>query len=171
MIKILGAILLVGAASVIGFGMKSRLELRVRSVRTMLNMLGIMRAEIGQALTPLPELLEKLAKIAPAPADAFFESCAEEMKIKPDVPFGIIWRRSLSRADYLGLCDEEREELSELGNVLGRYRSDEQVLAISHAMRALERISEAAESDRARLGKVYARLSIVCAAAVVIIFI
>lgn len=171
MVKVLGAVLLIGSASVIGFSMSAKLNLRVRSIRVILSMLGIMRAEIGQALTPLPELFDKLVRIAPAPTDTFFKSCAEEMRKKNDVPFGIIWQKELLRADYLGLRKEEEEMLSELGNVLGRYRADEQVLAISHSMRCLERIAETAERDKMRLGKTYAKLSIVCAVAVVIVFI
>lgn len=171
MIKIIGAILLVGGAAVLGLSASAGLTTRARVLAGFSRVLNIMNSEISERLTPLDELMRRLATVTSAPLDAFFGQCADEMKEKPDIPFGLIWTKQLSRAEYLRLKPQEAETLYSLGNVLGRYGADEQRAAISHTARCIESMSAAAERDRARLGKLYAKLGVICGIAVVIVFI
>lgn len=171
MIKILGALFLIGGATVIGVCASGELSLRARVLQGFLPALDIMRSEIGNCLTPVSELLEKLAIEASSPLDALFSSCAEEKRKKPDMPFSLIWAKSLSRADNLKLRPNEKEVLRELGSILGRYSAEEQVSAISHIMRRVDTLAESAESDRKRLGKLYTKLGVICGISVVIVLI
>ncbi|MBR5543433.1 MAG: stage III sporulation protein AB [Oscillospiraceae bacterium] len=171
MIKIIGAIILVGAAAVLGFSAAANLNTRERVLSGFSRALDIMHSEIGQYLTPLDELMSKLSGISPVPLDGFFKQCFEEMKNKPDTPFRFIWVKNIKHADYLRLRGEETEVIAALGNVLGRYSAEEQKLAIEHASRCVESMSQSASRDRKRLGGFYAKLGIICGIAVVIVFI
>ncbi len=171
MIKIIGAILLVGGAAIIGVFASSELAVRARVLEGFLSALDIMRSEIGGRLTPISELMEKLSHESPSPLSNFFSECCEEKNKKPDVPFFLIWSKALSRADYLRLKSNEKDVIKELGSVLGRYGAEEQINAISHSQRRISSLWEAAENDRGRLGKLYAKLGLISGMAVVIILI
>ncbi len=171
MIRIIGALLLVGGATVIGFGASWELSVRARVLGSFLSALDLMLSEIGSCLTPICELMEKLSKEAVSPLDSFFKACGEEKHEKPDVSFSIIWRKNLNHAEYLKLKTNEREVLSELGAVLGRYDADKQISAISHLQRRVQSLWQSAENDRKSLGKLYAKLGLICGVSVVIVLI
>lgn len=171
MIRILGSLLLIGGATVIGVCASNELSVRARVLGNFLLMLDIMRSEIGACLTPVSELMEKLALEASSPLDKFFSSCAKEKRERADVPFSLIWAKNLSRAESLKLKSNEKEVLRELGSVLGRYSAEEQVNAISHIMRRVSTLADSAESDKKRLGKLYAKLGVICGVAIVIVLI
>ena len=171
MIKTIGAILLIGGATVIGFSASAALSVRSRSLALILQALNVMRAEIGERLSPLEDVMLRLSKICASPLGEFFAECADEMKEKPDIPFGMIWARELSRADNLRLDMKEKEELCALGNVLGRYSAKEQCISIDHAIRSISSFAKVAEEEHAKLGKLYAKLGIICGISVVIVFI
>ena len=171
MLKIIGAILIVGAASVIGLSASAKLSAQHRVLSAFARVLNIMNSEICQLLTPLDELLSKLSGIAPAPLDTFFKDCLSAMEKSRDTPFGIIWAKTVARATYLNLRPAERQVVSELGAILGRYSADEQSRAIAHAVRTIEAAATAAEAECSRLGRLYGRLGIICGIAIVIVFI
>ena len=171
MIRIIGALLLVGGASVIGFGASWELSVRVRVLGSFLSALELMRSEIGSRLTPICELMEKLSRETISPLDSFFKTCGDEKREKQDVSFSIIWRKNLKRAEYLRLKSNEREVLAELGSVLGRYDAEKQISAISHLQRRVQSLWQSAENDRKSLGKLYAKLGLICGVSVVIVLI
>lgn len=170
MIRIFGALFLIGGATIIGICASGELAVRARVLGGFLPALDIMRSEIGNCLTPIPELLEKLAAEASHPLDMFFTSCAKEKREKAEVPFSLIWTKNLSRQE-LRLKPSEKEVLRELGSILGRYGVEEQVGAISRIMHRVSILAENAEGERKRLGKLYAELGVICGVAVVIVLI
>ena len=171
MIRIIGALLLVGGAAVIGLGASWELSVRARVLGGFLSALDMMRSEIGSCLTPICELMERLSNETVSPLDSFFKVCGEKKYEKPDVSFSIIWRKNLKHAEYLKLKPNEREVLAELGGVLGRYDADKQISAISHLQRRVQSLWQSAENDRKSLGKLYAKLGLICGVSVVIVLI
>ena len=137
MIKAIGVILLAGGATLIGISASSELSARVRTLSMFCRALEIMRAEIAELLSPLESVLQKLGREMPEPFCAFFSECAEEMRRRRDIPFGIIWKKQLSHNAALTLSAREKEELVSLGNVLGRYSADEQKISIERTSRTL----------------------------------
>lgn len=171
MIKAIGAILLAGGAALIGISASSELTARVRTLSMFCRALEIMRSEIAEMLSPLEAVLQKLGREMPEPFCSFFSECADEMKRRGDIPFGIIWKKQLTYNTALTLGAREKEELVSLGNVLGRYSADEQRISIERTSRTLESILSVADSDRRRLGGLYTKLGIICGISLVIVFI
>ena len=169
MIKILGAMLLVGSAAFVGINASGALSLRVGILGGFLQALEIMRAEICENLTPLPDLIEGLSKKLRSPLSEFFGECYSEMSERRDAPFRFIWNKNLVKAEYLRLKSSEIEVLSELGSVLGRYSAKEQERVISHSERALSSFLERAREEKARLGSLYAKLGVICGISIVIV--
>lgn len=171
MIRILGSLLLIGGATVIGVCASNELSTRARVLESFLPALDIMRSEIGNCLTPVSELMVKLSREAPHPLDKLFLLCEKEKRERPDVPFSLIWTKSITQAENLKLKSNEKDVLRELGSVLGRYSAEEQVSAISHIMRRVSTLAESAAEDKKRLGKLYAKLGVICGVALVIVLI
>lgn len=170
MIKIIGAILLVGGASLMGIFASEGIRARARSLAGFEQVLGMMAREIGEYLSPLPELMRRIAEITSPPLSDFFRACSEETMKRNDMPFSLIWSKNLTRAPSLYLAPQEREELLALGNVLGRYSAEEQKKSIEHAARRISALRGEAEGEVRRLAKLYAKLGVTCGIAVVIVF-
>jgi len=171
MIKIIGAVLIVGAATMFGLSAAFGLHTRARTLNAFSRALRIMYSEISERLTPLNELMQRLVVLSDDPLNSFFKQCAEEISAKPDIPFSIIWKKLILRSEYLKLNSREKEILSALGAVLGRYSADEQAKAIEHTARCVETMAIDAERERVRLGGLYAKLGAICGIAFVIVFI
>ena len=171
MIKIIGAIFLIGGATLLGLSASVNLTIRAKSLKGFLSALQIMHSEIGERLTPIDELMELLSAEVSAPVSMLFESCLQEMREKSDVPFCLIWRKQIKTAEYLRLSSAEAEELASLGNILGRYGAEEQKRAIEHIIRCVESMHFVAEGERKKLGSLYTKLGLICGIAVVIVFI
>ena len=115
MIKIIGAIFLIGGATIMGMGASAALTSREKSLKGFLEALHIMHSEIGERLTPIDELMKILAETASIPVSILFEECVREMTEKPDVPFCLIWRKEVKRAEYLKLKPSESDTIAALG--------------------------------------------------------
>lgn len=126
MINIIGAIMLVGAAAAWGVGSVLRLKGRVQNLSSILTALEVMRGEICERLTPMPELLEMLRDESPYPAGLFFEKVRNSMSDLGTYSFAAIWRRSVETTPELLLTEQETQTLAELGFSLGRYDAKEQ---------------------------------------------
>jgi stage III sporulation protein AB len=171
MIKALGSVLLIGGAALIGIFASGEIAVRSRSLDGFLKALEIMRAEIGESLVPVSELMEKLSKQTPSPVCDFFAECAREKRENPESAFFLIWSKALSRADYLRLSANEKDVIEELGAFLGRYSLDAQLKAIEKSARRLGSLALVAANDKKRLGKLYAKLGVIGGMAVTIILI
>ena len=171
MIKIIGAMLIIGGATFSGLAVASGLSARARILRELSRLMDIIRAEICERLTPLDSLLVKLSEMSGEPWSDFFAGCASDMKLKRDTPFAIIWSKRLAHSEALRLRPSESEEISALGNVLGRFSASEQGAAISHTARSIDSMATVAEREKEKLGKMYAKLGVICGVAVVIVFI
>lgn len=152
MLRLAGALLVAGGMSALGFLAAGGLGRRVRALRALAVALELMERELSFRLTPMPELLEGLARRAPPPADGLFARCRAGLERLGETSLGELWREGLAE---LPLTGEERALLEGLGEVLGRYDGEGQRAALSEARTALARALEEAQAERTRLGRVY----------------
>lgn len=148
MFKIIGAIMVTAATTTVGLRSASRLKNRVKSLKSLVGGLDIMRPEICTRLTPMPELLELLSRQAGEPANLFFAECLLKLKSMRARPFAEIWKSALYTENFLELSEDEREILAELGSALGRYDTERQGDAISSARKRLEAKLAKAENEK-----------------------
>ena len=62
MIRWIGALLLMAGAAGLGLGAAAQLRTRVASLRSLVGALGQLERELTFRLTPMPELMERLAR-------------------------------------------------------------------------------------------------------------
>ena len=156
--KTAGCVLLLCASAWFGLGAVWGLKARTEQLRAFLGALEEMERELSCSLSPMPELLERLARV-PGPVGEFFALCAGELDHLGERSFAQLWGRSLEAAD-LSLDGEDLRPLLELGNSLGRYDCASQCAAVGQARARLETCLEEAEERRERMGRVYGALSL-----------
>ena len=159
MLRFLGAVLLMGGASAIGFSAAAHLRARVACLRAFTGAVEYLEREMAFRLTPIPLLFDMLARSASAPAAGFFARCSRELERIGEKPLNLLWREALEKSS-LPIEDDEEQVLAELGDVLGRYDGDAQREAFALAHARLDRMLERAEEERDRLEKVYGALGL-----------
>ena len=169
MLRLAGVVLLMLGAAGLGLGAAGQLRRRVESLRTLTGALEQAERELSFRLTPMPELMERLAQQAGEPARFLFAHCRDHLWELGEKSFGELWREALEGESDLLLGDRERDVLSGLGDVLGSYDAAGQREALQAAGAELERCLRRAEEDRDRLGRVYTALGLGSGAMLVLI--
>ena len=169
MLKLLGSLLLMAGAAGLGFGAAAQLEARVTALRALLGALERMERELAFQLTPMPELLDRLAREAKHPASLLFARCRAGLSQLGETSLGQLWRGALEEETDLLLTREETQILAALGDVLGRYDGDDQRAALRRTIAELGESLRRAQSERDRMGRVYGALGLGAGAMLVIL--
>lgn len=167
--RFLGSLLLMVGAAGLGFGAVSQLRTHVAALRSLAGALEQMERELGFRLTPMPELMARLAREVQGPAGLVFSHCREHMNELGEKSFGQLWREAVEAESDLLLTEQERQIMDALGDVLGRYDGDGQREALQSAARQLDECLKKAEEDQHRLGRVYTALGLGAGAMLVIL--
>lgn len=160
MIRLIGAVLITAGTAAWGLLGVFRLRSRVKSLSAIVSALGVMKSEICDRLTPMPELLKLLAADATYPASALFINASEKIPSLGSKPFSAIWNQAVQDTPELLLTPPEALVLKELGMSLGRYDTGEQRSALLYAERRMDEFARKAEMERERNSKVHAFLGV-----------
>jgi stage III sporulation protein AB len=160
MIRLIGAVLITAGTAAWGLLGVFRLRSRVKSLNAIVSALGVMKSEICDRLTPMPELLKLLGNEATYPASQLFKNAADKIPSLGSKPFSSIWGQAVLETPELLLTTQEELVLKELGMSLGRYDTGEQKNAIQYAERRMDEYTRKAETERERNSKVHAFLGV-----------
>ena len=154
MTHLLGALLIAAASVALGFSYVKEEKRRLQALRSAERMLKTMAGELETRLTPLPELISRLACRCDGAAAAFAKVLNLRLCQLGEREFSSLWAESVETAFNI-LSGEEREMLSALGLCLGRYELERQLtelsLTLDRLSRAIDRHS-AALPEKRRLG-------------------
>ena len=159
MVRILGAVLVVGCCSLLGLVTAGRSAQRLRSLGSLLAALEQMKAELSGLLVPLPELMLDLRLRAEQPAAEFFAQVGW-LADKKRLPFCDAWEKAAAETEALCLRPEEEKALAALGAVLGRFDAETQCAGLDRLMGQLTLFRELEEKDRERRNRVSAALGL-----------
>ncbi len=154
-----GALLLLGGAAALGCSAAAGLGRHVRVLEALSGALELMERELSFRLTPMPELMDRLARRSAPPVDQLFAHCRDGLEALGEVPLAALWREGLG-LESLGLEAEERSALDLLGDVLGRYDGQGQLEALAQTRGELDQALERARGERDRMGRVYRVLGV-----------
>jgi stage III sporulation protein AB len=155
-----GAMMVISCCSIIGMGFAAELKNRVKSLTGLISALTIMKSEICDLLTPMPELLRLIAEQSSIPVKTFFENCLAFLTEGRTVSFSKAWEYAARETVSMQLTPDEVSALSELGLSLGRYDIDEQKTALTRTINKLEIYMARAEEEKRRKGKVCAAMGV-----------
>lgn len=152
MIRLLGASLVAGACTWLGFYQAFRLKQRVKTLEDLESGFALLyqRLELG---LPLPRLLGELAEKCAGPARELFAACARELARTDREEFSCLWRRAVE--ECRGLGDGEKNCLFPLGETLGQCALADQKQTVAIVREQLSRLCLRAEEESLRQGRVY----------------
>lgn len=138
----IGALLLIGTTTWMGFEWSKRLSKRPKHIRQFKNALQILEAEILYSQLPLQDAFEMVAKQIPDPTKSFFGLLTERMD-EERIELYSLWNENvdeLMTISYLG--ESEKEILKQFGRTLGQhdfYQQQKHIqLTVNHLDRELE---------------------------------
>ena len=126
MLKILGVLLVWGGCVLCGARSCTALGRRVRMLEEIGQGLDVIERELALNATATPELLEQLTEAEAGSDGGLFTLCRSELE--KGHSFSTSWTTALENS---GLTRRDRQLLSGLARVLGRYDAKGQVQALS----------------------------------------
>ena len=141
MVRIAGALLLVGAGLWAGLERGRVQDRRVRALREWAEALDLWARELAYRLPTTAQLLSTLTQRGPAGPKQVFGQALAGLDGLGEQDFETIWQRALADGET-DLPDQELELLKGLGAVLGGYGWEDQHSAVERVARQLERRGE-----------------------------
>ncbi|WP_067728091.1 stage III sporulation protein SpoIIIAB [Oceanobacillus damuensis] len=169
--KWIGALLLIGTATLIGFEWSNRLTKRPKHIRQLKSALQILEAEIVYSQAPLNEAFLSISRKIPDPLKTFFAVLGSEMK-KEQVDFFGLWEAKVNELlKNSTLIDTEKEILKQFGRTLGQHDIYQQQKQINLAIVHLDRELEDAIENNHKYGKLAKSLGILSGIFIVLLLI
>ena len=154
-----GAALILLASLALGLGFAREKKRRLTALRELCAALELLAAELEARGEPLPRICERLGGCAPGGAGAFFRRVSESLPFLGERSFSALWTESLEQS-YLFLKPQERQELQQLGSLLGRYELSRQLAGIRRCQALLELERDSAQAGTAQEQKLGIGLSL-----------
>ena len=151
-VKTVGLLLSSAALLLVAFKTLSIQRRQLETLRELCAALARMAAELGEHNTPLPELMDELAREAPPILRPFFNELQSSLQHLEDKSFSESWREAADR--FLMLPSEQKTELYRLGGYLGRYAGELQkdvLLSVQASLLRKLKCLEDQAPDRRRL--------------------
>lgn len=168
MIKIFGAILLLLGATWAGLSASKKLDMRVKTLRSLLECMELLEWELAMNVPPTDQLIKEVSKRISQPASLFLHACLENMRANEYI-MAEVWEKT-ARKQLTALNHDDFEVLLPVGTILGRYDTDSQKHSIMAARQRLSSNLNNAIDDRKRLGRLYSTLGVMAGVFLVIVF-
>lgn len=169
MIRIVGAFLILGSSTLLGWYKAKQLTLRPAQIRMLRHLLQRLETEIVYGQTPLPSALGTLAGQTSEP----FSSMLNEMKQtleQHDRSTAEVWHAvTHSKWERTSLQKQEKEIWLRLGKTLGVSDQDDQRKHLKLAMDHLASEEKAAHEEAKRFASVWRNLGLLGGALLVLI--
>ena len=162
--RLIGAALLTAAGLLLGLMGAESLRARVRRREALCRLLGEMAFELERFKTPLPALFASLARQSQGEAGLLCRRMALGLTQLGERTAAEIWAWAVS-----ALPPVERTVLLPLGDVLGRYGAQEQLLALERVRTAMEREADGARRALEEKGRMYVSVAAAGAAALAVL--
>lgn len=168
-LKLLGAVMVVVAFSVLGGVGAASLRERTITLRRAQAALEVLETEIGYLQTPLPSALTRVGKVTGGKVGCFF-SAAGRLLGESGFPADTSWREAFQElAATAPLTAEDSEILLALGNILGLSDRPDQSRHLRLARERLKAREAEALEDEARNSRLYRYLGVLAGLALVLL--
>lgn len=170
MIKFLGAVLILGAATMFGFVQALNYARRPKQIRQMIGSLQRMETEIVYALTPLPEAMLTLSKQMAEPLSSLFRITAERLHDTLVTSTREIWQQTVREVwKRSSMKQPEQEIVLQLGNVLGITDRSDQIKHLRLAVSQLQAEEQESRDEQKRYEAMWKSLGVLIGALIVIL--
>ncbi|MCR2803120.1 stage III sporulation protein SpoIIIAB [Paenibacillus soyae] len=168
--KLLGALLILIAGTLIGFQQAARFADRPKQIRQLSHSLQRLETEIGYGHTPLPEALLRTAEASSEPVASLFGGTAERLSMADGLTFQQCWEQSIKRGwNETSMKASEQGVLLRLGSTLGISDKEDQMKHLRMALLQLQAEEDAAKDDQRRYEKMWKSLGALLAVLIIIL--
>ncbi|MEK3881558.1 stage III sporulation protein SpoIIIAB [Paenibacillus sp. PL2-23] len=170
--KLLGAMLILIAGTLIGFQQAARFADRPKQIRMLVHALQRLETEIGYGHTPLPEALERTAHATEEPVAAMLNETALLLAQAEGLTFQQCWEKAIKlRWKETSLRPSEQGVLLRLGSTLGISDKEDQMKHLRLAVMQLQAEEETARDDQRRYEKMWKSLGALLAVLIIILMV
>lgn len=156
MFKLVGALIIIGASTLMGFMMAEGLNERSRLLRVLIRLLNILKTEIGYHSGLLAEVFSRAAQVINHQKTAVsLEKIAQNIGFGSDFNIAELWDNFLSEKPMGALLKEDIAILKEIGAYLGSTDREDQIERIETARAGLELNLEMADLDIVKRVRLY----------------
>lgn len=168
--KLLGAVLVLLAATLYGFFRSMQYARRPRQIRELTSLLLRMETAIVYGSTPLPEALASLSRQAAEPLAAMLRDIGEGLRLQPERPLRELWREAAERGwRRSAMREPEFEAFAQLGHILGLSDRTDQAKHLKLAAAQLNAEEETARDEQRRYETMWRSLGVLVGALIVIL--
>ena len=172
MLKLIGSVMIFGSCAALGLNARRELRRRVAVADAMLLALRLMENEITARRTPMPEIIDLLAKNENAVVRQIFSGVRRRMRERSGLSLSYLWCAGMRAAQAdAGLGREECGVLCDAANFLGRYDASEQKAAIDTALHRLQMLRELAFAELRDRGSLYRTCGIAAGLLVILVLV
>jgi stage III sporulation protein AB len=170
MLKFVGGVLIIGAATLFGFLKAAHYVRRPKQIRSLISALGRMETEIMYALTPLPEAFASLSKQVAEPLSSLFRITSERLSKSDGKSTREIWQWSVNDVwTRTSMKQAEQEVVLQLGTVLGLTDRSDQIKHLRLAISQLQTEETESREEQSRYEKMWKSLGVLIGALIVIV--
>ncbi|KIL41116.1 stage III sporulation protein AB [Gordoniibacillus kamchatkensis] len=168
--KLLGAALVLLAATLFGFFQALQFARRPRQIRELISALQRLETEIVYGSTPLPEALRRLSAAAAEPVGPLLGGVAAALAQRPQTPLGELWREEAERVwKRSAMKEPEFEAFTRLGLALGLSDRTDQAKHLKLAAAQLKAEEQTAREEQKRYETMWRSLGVLVGALIVIL--
>lgn len=169
MLKVLGAMLIFFAGTMIGFYQSQQYSNRPRHIRALQQALLRLETEISYGMTPLPEALATIGEHTAEPIGALFRMTATELE-KAATTTALAWETAVRNVWMrTSMGDAEKEVMLRLGSTLGASDKSEQIKHLRLAASQLQSAMDEAVDEQRRYAKMWRSLGMLGGALLIIL--
>ena len=156
MIKLIGALLIIGISTMAGFFYSQRFTERCKLLSLWLRIIEIFETEIYFESRRLPEVFSKTASLLQERRfSRAFDELISSLNFGADQDFTNAWSFFLAETGVGVLSNEDYQVLEELGNYLGSTNREDQLVKLKSCRASLTRNLQAAEDERNKQSRIY----------------
>ncbi len=169
MLKILGALCIIGGSSAAGFGFAACVRRQAEQLRELSAALSSMRDEIEYRATPLPRLLSELSEQTAGAISELFRFWSEALTAACGASIPYALSCALRRTRRLTLGQDGLSALQTLAQSLGRFDAEAQLRAISLCTQRIENQIARLESEKPARCRSYRTIGVCAGLALAVI--
>lgn len=156
MLKVIGAILIIGSCGALGLSARQELRRRIAAIDGCIKAVDRIESEIACCQTASRDLIDLLAREGDEQIAPVFRRMAEHLDRADGLSLGYKWRRAIEDVGPVcGLRADEIGILSDAAGFLGRYDSEQQLRSLRLTAARLEGVRSEAGEDLKNKGNLY----------------
>ena len=172
MLKLIGTVIVISAATAIGWLQSASYAARPKQLRSIIVALQRLETSIVYGHAPLDEAFQDLGEQLPAPENRLFAKAAQLMRANEHTVMTAkeAWEKSLQEVmQHTSLKKQDVRILKDFGISLGISDREDQRNHIHHAVKRLAQEEQSAREEHGKYGTMYRSLGVLCGLLAVIL--